>query len=146
MSQPHRRGEIHVYRTKGGTCRICREPIVEDGVPNLRKTWHPGCLETYWLQTNAGETRRIVFKRDAGVCRDCSATDPYFRGDWAADHVVPLIDGGGFGLDNLQTLCTACHARKTAREAGERAARRATVRRFQQMDALPNLLFGQTSE
>jgi 5-methylcytosine-specific restriction endonuclease McrA len=44
---------------------------------------------------------------------------------WELDHIVPLIDGGGHGLDNLQTLCTPCHKAKTIREARERAARRA---------------------
>jgi 5-methylcytosine-specific restriction endonuclease McrA len=36
---------------------------------------------------------------------------------------VPLIDGGGFDLDNLQLLCTKCHKSKTAAENSERAAR-----------------------
>ena len=39
---------------------------------------------------------------------------------WELDHVVPLIDGGGHELSNLQTLCTPCHKRKTAREAAAR--------------------------
>lgn len=33
---------------------------------------------------------------------------------WQADHIVAVKDGGGeCGLDNLQTLCTSCHQRKT---------------------------------
>jgi len=34
------------------------------------------------------------------------------------DHIVPLRDGGGNELDNLQALCKSCHSRKTAREDG----------------------------
>ncbi|CAE7521226.1 DBP2 [Symbiodinium natans] len=46
---------------------------------------------------------------------------------WQADHVVPVWRGGGVcGLENLQTLCAACHGQKTKQEAQERAeARRA---------------------
>jgi 5-methylcytosine-specific restriction protein A len=37
------------------------------------------------------------------------------------DHVVPLWKGGTNERSNLQGLCEAHHARKTAREAAERA-------------------------
>ena len=39
------------------------------------------------------------------------------------DHIVPVVHGGGgaCGLDNLRTLCRACHHRATARLAGVRA-------------------------
>lgn len=34
---------------------------------------------------------------------------------WQADHIVAVADGGGeCGLENLQTLCTPCHRKKTA--------------------------------
>lgn len=43
---------------------------------------------------------------------------------WQADHVVPVWRGGGLcGLENLQTLCTACHKNKTKEEAKERKER-----------------------
>lgn len=33
---------------------------------------------------------------------------------WQADHIIPVADGGGLaGLENLQTLCSPCHRRKT---------------------------------
>lgn len=117
------RGACPIYRTKGGTCRVCREAIIEDGKLNTRKTWHSDCLDRWWLHTNAGETRRIVLKRDAGVCAKCGKEEGRY-GDWDADHIDPLIDGGSFELSNLQTLCGPCHKAKTAREAGERAHRR----------------------
>lgn len=44
---------------------------------------------------------------------------------WEMDHVVPVAEGGGScGLDNLQTLCWACHGRETAKLAARRAKRR----------------------
>lgn len=39
---------------------------------------------------------------------------PWFRpgvSAWAADHVTPVAEGGGeCGIENLRTLCLACHA------------------------------------
>lgn len=47
---------------------------------------------------------------------------------WQHDHIRPLVDANGdlqfWRLANIQTLCTACHKAKTAREARERAALR----------------------
>lgn len=41
------------------------------------------------------------------------------------DHIVPVAEGGGgCGLENLQTLCTACHKAKTVAQAKRAAARR----------------------
>jgi len=36
------------------------------------------------------------------------------------DHITPLWDGGADDESNLQSLCTACHASKTAGEAKAR--------------------------
>ena len=36
------------------------------------------------------------------------------------DHVVPLHLGGADDVSNLQALCRACHAKKTAAEAAQR--------------------------
>lgn len=44
---------------------------------------------------------------------------------WEADHVVPVVEGGGrCGLENLRTLCLACHGKETAALAARRAALR----------------------
>lgn len=35
---------------------------------------------------------------------------------WEADHIVPVVEGGGeCGLDGLRTLCLPCHKAETAR-------------------------------
>lgn len=42
---------------------------------------------------------------------------------WEVDHTLPVSQGGGScGLDNLRTLCWACHARVTATLARVRAS------------------------
>ena len=46
---------------------------------------------------------------------------------WDADHIDPLNEGGGYGLDNLQTLCTPCHKEKTAEQAGRKAKQRKLI-------------------
>ena len=53
---------------------------------------------------------------------------PVDRHLWEADHIKPVIEGGGqCGLENLRTLCLRCHRRATA----ELARRRALARRGQ---------------
>lgn len=87
--------------------------------------------------------RHSVRKRDNGICAECrvdclaieveiwratperlaelkAAGWRFEEGwssrysQWEADHVVPLAEGGGMGLDNLRTLCVPCHKRETA--------------------------------
>jgi hypothetical protein len=53
---------------------------------------------------------------------------------WQADHIHPVAEGGGgCGLENIQTLCSRCHKRKTA----EQASRAALIRRGIDPDAPP---------
>jgi 5-methylcytosine-specific restriction protein A len=51
------------------------------------------------------------------------------RSFWEADHVLPVVEGGGgCGLDNLRTLCIPCHRAATAELTGRRVHRRRKVR------------------
>lgn len=66
------------------------------------------------------EARQVVMVRDGYRCRQCGSIDVRHE----IDHIVPLEAGGSaLGLGNLQTLCKACHAEKTASEAGLRAGK-----------------------
>jgi 5-methylcytosine-specific restriction endonuclease McrA len=65
------------------------------------------------------------------ACAGCAVLLPP---DWQLDHIVPLSEGGGNERANVQALCVACHADKTARAsaargtAGSRGARGAARR------------------
>jgi 5-methylcytosine-specific restriction protein A len=49
---------------------------------------------------------------------------------WDADHIVPVVEGGGeCTLDNIRTLCVPCHQRVTKDLARRRASRRRQQRR-----------------
>lgn len=49
---------------------------------------------------------------------------------WEADHIVPVVRGGGScGLDNIRTLCRPCHVQVTRELAAERARERRDSKR-----------------
>lgn len=157
----HRRPEIRFTDAPRGTCRWCGESILHErgekrGEPNRRRRWHQACVDAY-NGSDPREARRRVRKRDRGICAACG-TDTYAlrrrirgRGShrklrelgfkprkslWELDHVVPLIDGGGHELANLQTLCAPCHKHKTAQEAIRRGELRRERTRREDEDAL----------
>ena len=143
----HRRPTIVFSDAERGRCRWCGETILHEAGPkegeiNRRRRWHPTCWEAYEA-SDPREARRRVRKRDRTICAQCHlntnrlAREVRGRGRarilrekgfvprrslWELDHIVPLIDGGGHELENLQTLCTPCHKKKTAQEASQRAA------------------------
>ncbi|MGE4652537.1 MAG: HNH endonuclease signature motif containing protein [Myxococcota bacterium] len=146
----HRRPEIPFSDALQGTCRWCGEEILHasgprKGEPNLRRRWHPACVDVY-NQSDPREARRLIRKRDRGFCADCGL-DTYAlrrrirgrgshrklrelgflprRSLWELDHIVPLVEGGSHHPTNLQTLCVPCHRSKSVREAaGRRAGQR----------------------
>lgn len=67
-----------------------------------------------------------VTDRDKGVCAMCGQ----FGNGCEIDHIIPVIEGGGCcGLDNLRTLCLACHRRQTAGLAKRRSEERHDAKR-----------------
>jgi len=146
----HRRPTIQFSDAPRGQCRWCGELIFHPsgdkrGEVDRRRRWHPECVDIY-NASDPSEARRMLRKRDRGRCAVCRLDTNRLRRQvrgrgrtrklrelgfkprqslWEADHILPLIDGGGHGLDNLQTLCTPCHKQKTADEARARAARNA---------------------
>eukprot|EP01006_Ploeotia_vitrea_P007454 TRINITY_DN17101_c0_g1_i2.p1 TRINITY_DN17101_c0_g1~~TRINITY_DN17101_c0_g1_i2.p1 ORF type:complete len:605 (+),score=77.32 TRINITY_DN17101_c0_g1_i2:2-1816(+) len=94
------------------------------------------CHSLWWrLKTLAGDDmeaeRRELLFRTAPAFRKYEKlanniiAEPTEGKIWQADHVKPVHKGGGeCGLENLQTLCAACHMGKTIEEAKARKAKR----------------------
>lgn len=99
------------------------------------------CVEEWKLRTNPGHLRQRVLERDGGVCAicdiDCIAAWTHLKRSrgtaklkaladwglkptarqslWDADHIVPVVEGGGeCDMANIRTLCLKCHRQVTA--------------------------------
>jgi len=127
-------------------CRRCQQEIPKG---SGRRTFCSETCVTEWkIRTQPEFAAERVLARDKGVCssckRDCEALfrkirvtkrarrpqrmaelglPPYLlrrRRYWEVDHITPVVEGGGScGLENLRTLCWACHKRAT-RDLGVR--------------------------
>jgi 5-methylcytosine-specific restriction endonuclease McrA len=153
-----RHGKPVSKRTKDGECRYCGGAVVKP-----RRTFcSQKCVDEYMIRTSASYARRLVLKRDKGICAECGIDcvalrkkllarikkhqrEDYVNGYqrsrrllerlgisikrntlWDADHILPVEHGGGMcGLDNLQTLCWRCHAKKTKKAAQDRFSKKA---------------------
>ena len=69
--------------------------------------------------------RELAIKRDGEKCLDCGMSRQEHRDKYGMDITVDHIDGTGINtpvyqknntLDNLQTLCLACHGSKDRRK------------------------------
>lgn len=118
-------------------CLQCQSDIL---IARQRTFCGKTCRDAFMVRTSPMHARFMVFQRDSGICALClkdvfAGTQRPRRsrgsGDlWQADHVIPVIEGGGeCGLENLRTLCTACHKKETAALAARRKeARREAAR------------------
>lgn len=128
-------------------CRRCGEPVGR----GRRTFCSDPCVHEWKLRTDASYLRHHVFERDQGICAVCGLdcdglkkalawilrkvswaawrelisvlpeAQPNRRNLWDADHIVPVVEGGGqCGLDNIRTLCLPCHRRVTAELARRR--------------------------
>ena len=118
-------------------CRWCSIEVQ----PPRRTFCSDDCVHNWRMRTNPGYVREQVFKRDRGVCALCGEDTmarsrslrrlpwrarrrrcqelgiPYnrLRSPWDADHIVPVVEGGGqCSLENFRTLCIPCHQRVTS--------------------------------
>ncbi|KAK7852707.1 dna annealing helicase and endonuclease zranb3 [Quercus suber] len=61
---------------------------------------------------------------------DKLVNDPNEGNAWHADHIVPVYRGGGeCRLENMRTLCVACHSEVTAAQCAERRSTRAKAKK-----------------
>lgn len=73
---------------------------------------------------------------------DKLVNDPNEGNAWHADHIVPVFRGGGECLlENMRTLCVACHSEVTAAQCSERRIERDKARK-QLKSILKNLKKG----
>lgn len=140
-------------RGPGGRC-LCRWCAIE--VPKGRRTFcSDDCVHEWRLRTDPGHLRDAVLGRDRGVCRSCRVntlvahgilkrsrgatrqrllnfwdlTQYTGRALWEADHILPVVEGGGeCDLSNLRTLCLRCHRMATLGLRLRRAEARAEAR------------------
>jgi 5-methylcytosine-specific restriction protein A len=118
-------------------CRWCRLEVSKG-----RRTFcSRDCVHQWRLRTSPAYLRDAVLKRDRGICARCTVDtvsaysmlrrargakrtallhvwglrDLRRKSLWDADHVVPVVEGGGeCDLSNLRTLCIHCHRVVTA--------------------------------
>ncbi len=122
-------------------CRWCSLEVPQRRV-TFCSAW---CVEEWRLRTDPGHLRDKVLDRDRGVCASCGidclhaelqlkrlrgaarlkasldwGLRPGSRAGirkslWDADHIVPVVEGGGeCDLENIRTLCLKCHRKATA--------------------------------
>lgn len=125
----HRQVIIPFSEALRGDCRWCGFEIVDNGKRNNRKRWHQECVDKY----NLLRFPHSYMNRHFDCCAICKANGSEIpnrpgKYGWSfspfdIDHVVPLIDGGSFELENLQLLCWQCHLKKTKQEAKNRISK-----------------------
>ena len=122
-----------VGRKKRLPCRWCGAEVA-----GRRRTFcGAACVHEWKLRTDPNYLREQVFQRDHGVCAACGLDTEAMRKDkrkldynarrqfekdwggrrhlWDADHIVPVVEGGGeCDLSNMRTLCLKCHKEATA--------------------------------
>jgi 5-methylcytosine-specific restriction enzyme A len=96
---------------RDGTGRCPKHPAVNRFADKRRGTRHERGYGTAW-----DKLRLVVLERDCGLCQPCRSEQRVAAGT-IVDHIKPKAEGGTDDLANLQTICAACHAIKTAAEA-----------------------------
>lgn len=131
-------------------CRWCGSEVR----PPRRTFCADECVHQHSLRTSGSYLRGHIFRRDRGLCALCGldtrklwrrirrwprkrrrqfllekgfhANCTHGRSLWEADHIVPVVEGGGqCGLENIRTLCIPCHKEVTARLRGRLQTQRA---------------------
>ncbi|XP_008943639.1 PREDICTED: DNA annealing helicase and endonuclease ZRANB3 [Merops nubicus] len=101
-----------VFEIERGVCQFCHRNAQELylSIRDAPKSQRKKLLESSWMShLPLGQLNEII-------------TNPSEGQFWQADHIKPVYSGGGqCSLENLQTLCTACHRERTAKQAKERS-------------------------
>ncbi len=131
-------------------CRWCNLEVPKGRV-TFCSAW---CVEEWRLRSDPGYLREKVLERDHGICAvcglDCLEAERHLRrlrgsarlkafldwrlragsrkSLWDADHIVPVVEGGGeCDLENIRTLCLKCHRAATAELRKRRGSQKASA-------------------
>ncbi|KAJ6375493.1 hypothetical protein OIU77_000475 [Salix suchowensis] len=105
-----------LFQIEHGVCTICRLDCHQ-----LVRTIKPLSLERrreYIEEAapNVASQKKLL---------DKLANNPCEGNAWHADHIVPVYRGGGeCKVENMRTLCVACHSKVTAAQRAERCSTR----------------------
>ena len=125
-------------------CVVCRV-LVRDGTSRcpMHKAKATGFTKLSRQARGYGSAwdklRLVVLRRDGGVCQPCQGAGRTVLGN-IVDHKVPKAEGGTDDMENLQTICKPCHARKTAFESGRGGAQVALLPKWLPEPAVPVVL------
>ncbi|NWI43397.1 ZRAB3 endonuclease, partial [Picathartes gymnocephalus] len=101
-----------VFHIEHGVCQGCQHNAQELylSIRDAPRSQRKQLLESSWMShLPLGQLNEMIR----------SPTEGQF---WQVDHIQPVYSGGGqCSLENLQTLCTACHRERTAKQAKERS-------------------------
>lgn len=118
MDRPSRYPELRRGPDGRKRCRGCggEIPPRQDGGEDKRKTW---CGEECHKKYDPRWVFAKVRERANGKCEKCGSPHPY-----EYDHIIPFSEGGPTTIENIQLLCTPCHATKTRAWHSARAKQR----------------------
>lgn len=102
-----------VFRRDNGMCALC----------GIDTTVLGKVLNMEWQRIKRAHTEQQ--RRERAEFRQRYRWFFRRRTYWDADHIVPVVEGGGeCTLANIRTLCVPCHQRVTKQQARDRASRR----------------------
>lgn len=114
-----------VLERDAGVCVVCgRDCAALDA--ELRALRHAPEAWRRGSAAHAVYAARVLALNAEGFSLTVS-TDKSVYSTWQADHIVPVVEGGGeCGMENMRTLCSPCHGRATKTLMGRLMQRRAS--------------------
>ncbi len=95
---------------------------------SVRRPWQPeykpqqGRIHsnTKFYQSSPWRRLRLMQLQRSPICEECARNGVTTLAK-VADHIIPINQGGEpLDIENLQSLCHACHNRKSGRETHQR--------------------------
>jgi len=113
-----------------GLCRGCSQPV-----PPGRTSW---CSTFCWNRFEPSRVKVAIRRRDNHICQICACDIKALKRAWLVDrdkfliyderrnftklnpepreeydHIIPFSEGGLTILENMRTLCSKCHKKRT---------------------------------